>query len=388
MISLCRDCLYLHNRLSERCEGCHSDRLVSHIELLDLSIAHIDCDAFYAAVEKRDNPEIRDKPVIVGGTGGRGVVTTACYLARKFGPRSAMPMFKAMKLCPDAVVIRPDLRKYREVSQQIRKIFDGITSEIQAVSLDEAYLDISPSVRRRDHSAVYLLAEAASQIESEVGITVSVGLSYNKFLAKLASDMNKPRGFSVIGRRGVQELLAPLSVRKIGGVGKVTARQLESHNINTIGDLQSMTEAELVSRFGNFGRRLSRLSKGEESGRVSNRPKSRSISNETTFRADTSERPQLVQTLERLCTRLADRLQQNNLAGGTLVLKLKTSNFQTITRNKKLPQPSQRGEILFQSALPLLEKECDGRAFRLMGIGVSQICSANEADLPDLFDLG
>ncbi len=388
MISLCRDCLHLHNQLIERCESCHSDRLVNHSELIDLSIAHIDCDAFYAAVEKRDDPEIRDKPVIIGGTAGRGVVTTACYIARKFGPRSAMPMFKAMKLCPDAVVIRPDIKKYREVSLQIREIFKSLTPEIQTVSLDEAYLDISPSIRRKDHPAAYLLAEAASQIETEVGITVSVGLSYNKFLSKIASDMNKPRGFSVIGRNGVQKLLAPLSVRKIGGVGKVTARQLESHNINTIGDLQSMTEAELVTRFGNFGRRLSRLSKGEESSRVTNRPKNRSVSNETTFRTDTSERSQLVQTLERLCTRLADRLQQNNLAGGTLVLKLKTSNFQTITRNKKLPQPSQQGEVLFKTALPLLERECDGRAFRLMGIGVSQVCPANEADLPDLFDLG
>jgi len=386
-ITLCRDCLTVENTALRRCANCHSDRVLSHDELLSLTLAHVDCDAFYAAVEKRDNPALRNVPLLVGHAGGRGVVTTACYIARRHGPRSAMPMFKALKLCPDAIVIPPDMNKYRSVSQQVRKIFSAFSSNIEPVSLDEAYLDLSENSCLMNQSPAYCLAEIFSRIESEVGITVSLGLSYNKFLAKLASDLRKPRGYSVIGRLGVKEFLSPLSIRKINGVGKVTAQQLESSGIATIGDLQSLSESELVVRFGKFGRQLSRFSNGIDNRRVSSHRDSKSVSNETTFRNDISDGDQLSSILKPLCEKVATRLQNKKVAGGTVVLKLKTTDFKTITRNSQLAYPTQKADILFRSALPLLKREVDGRAFRLIGIGVSQLSPANHADPPDLFEI-
>ena len=385
-VTLCRDCLNIKTALIQRCDSCHSDRVLNHNELQSLTLAHVDCDAFYAAVEKRDNPDLRNVPVIVGYDGGRGVVTTACYIARRYGPRSAMPMFKAMKMCPEAVIIPPDMTKYRSISQQVRQIFSSFTSNIEPVSLDEAYLDLSEDFCSSDQSAAHCLAEIASRIESEIGITVSLGLSYNKFLAKLASDLEKPRGFSVVGTENVREFISPLSIRRINGVGQVTARQLEDSDITTIGDLQRLSESELAIKFGKFGRQLSRFSNGKDNRQVSNHRYSKSVSNETTFRQDISDEHRLIKFLEPLCEKVATRLQRKSVAGGTVVLKLKTADFQLITRNFKLAHPTQRAEILFKSALPLLRREADGRSFRLIGVGVSQLCPAIEADPPDLFD--
>lgn len=353
---------------------------------MDLSIAHIDCDAFYASVEKRDRPELADRPVIVGHPGGRGVVTTACYVARRFGPRSAMPMFKALEMCPQAVVIPPDMAKYRQASAQIQALFARATPLVQAVSLDEAYLDLSEDTRLVDKPPALLLARLARAIESRVGITVSVGLSYNKFLAKLASDRDKPRGFSVIGRAEATDLLAPEPVTIITGIGPAGAARLAGMGITTIGQLQGMPEAELVARFGRWGRDLAGLVHGIDNRPVTpNRP-AKSISNESTFARDIRDPEMLAAALDALATKLAGRLQRADLAASTVVLKLKTAEFKVMTRHHSLPAPTSRAQILASTARLMLGREADGRAFRLIGLGTTDLCPGNRADPPDLFN--
>ncbi len=384
--SLCRDCLGYFPDGPLDCPACGSLRIVNHAELPALSIAHIDCDAFYAAVEKRDNPELRDKPLIVGGTSGRGVVTTACYIARQFGPRSAMPMFKAREMCPQAVIVPPNMAKYREVSQQIRAIFLDATPVIQPVSLDEAYLDLSDEARDvANEMPAAALARAAARIETEVGITVSIGLSYNKFLAKLASDLDKPRGYSVVGEDEAKAFLAGLPVKKINGVGAVTAAKMAAQGIETIGQLQAMPEAELVTRYGKFGRRLASYVQGEDPRKVSSGGASKSVSAETTFRTNLTDADALKERVRPMCDKVAERLVAKGIAGGTVVLKLKTADFQILTRNRQLPHPTQKGGIIYEQAAALIDAEADGRAFRLIGIGVADLCPAAEADPPDLF---
>ncbi len=387
MSSVCRDCWEPLEGAPPACPRCGSARLVAHAELTELCIAHIDCDAFYAAVEKRDNPALADKPVIVGHPGGRGVVTTACYIARRYGPRSAMPMFKALELCPGAVVIPPDMAKYKRVSRQIREIFLAATPLVEPVSLDEAYLDLSREARMGARPAAVTLAETMSRIEREVGITASVGLGANKFLAKLASDLEKPRGFSVIGRAEARAFLGPLPVRKIMGVGPATAARMEKLGIETIGQLQEMPDAEMVARFGRFGRRLAGFARGEDDREVVPDRPTKSVSAETTFAADIRDAGQLVEELRPLCERVANRLQRGNLAGWTVVLKLKTGDFRVLTRNHRLGDPTGRAEVIFRAAVPLVGREADGRPFRLVGVGVTDLCPPDNADPPDLFDL-
>ena len=385
--SLCRDCLGWFPDGPLDCPNCGSIRIVNHAELLELSIAHIDCDAFYAAVEKRDNPKLRDKPLIVGSPGGRGVVTTACYIARQYGPRSAMPMFKARKMCPHAVIIRPNMSKYSEVSRQIRAIFLDVTPVVQPVSLDEAYLDLSRDVRvEGDEPPAIALARAALRIEAEVGITVSIGLAYNKFLAKLASDLDKPRGYSVIGRVEALDFLSDLPVNKINGVGAVTAKKMAEHGIETIGQLQAMSDDELVGRYGRFGRRLAGFVRGEDRRKVSSGGAAKSVSAETTFVTDLRDAADLREQVRPMCERVADRLKAKGIAGGTVVLKLKTADFQILTRNRQLSQPTQKGDLIFEQAAMLIEAEADGRVFRLIGIGVTDLVSGAKADPPDLFE--
>jgi len=367
------------------CPRCRSKRVVGHLELGDLCIAHIDCDAFYAAIEKRDDPTLKDKPVIVGHPGGRGVVTTACYVARRFGPRSAMPMFKALQLCPDAVVIPPNMEKYRRASRQIRAIFATTTSMIEPVSLDEAYLDLSDGIRCQDARPAEVLAKIALSIEREVDITVSIGLSCNKFLAKLASDLDKPRGFAVIGRAEAKTFLAALPVRKIMGVGAATAAKLEDMGITTIGQLQTMSRAELVGRFGKFGARLSQFAHGEDDRAVTPSRPAKSISAETTFAANLDSIEALSEPLRQLSGRVSERLSRTGVGGHTVVLKLKTADFQVVTRHHRLADPTSKPEIIYQAGVALLKREVNGRAFRLIGIGLSDLCPANEADPPDLF---
>jgi DNA polymerase IV len=385
MPALCRDCCKLVDVTAETCGVCGSQRLVAHVELRDLAIGHIDCDAFYASVEKRDRPELRDEPLIVGHAGGRGVVTTACYIARTFGVRSAMPMFKAMDLCPDAVVLSPDMAKYKRVSSEIRAIFDAETPSVEPLSLDEAYLDLSPEHRQSDRPPATALARIAQRVEHEIGITVSIGLSCNKFLAKLASELDKPRGFSVIGANEAKAFLAPLSIRKINGVGAATAARLESNGVMTIGQLQALSEVQLVTQYGKLGRRLAQFAHGEDDRRVTPHRSTKSISSETTFRRDTGSAAELCAAARPLGEDVAKHLQRKGLACATVVLKLKTSDFRILTRSQRLPHPTQRADAILDAALLLIGKEADGRTFRLIGIGASELRPATEADPPDLF---
>ena len=389
---LCRACLTTWTNWSpapaeQACPNCRLPTLRAHSEMFSLDIAHIDCDAFYASVEKRDNPELRDKPVIVGHAGGRGVVTTACYIARKFGPRSAMPMFKALRMCPQAIVIPPDMAKYKMVSQQIRSFMLELTPVIEPVSLDEAYLDLTPGTRLIDEPAAVQLAGLAKRVKAEVGISISIGLAPNKFLAKIASDLEKPRGFSIIGRAEARAVLAPMPVSRIHGVGPAANRQLEAANIHTIHQLQRMSEHELVTLFGKFGRRLAAYVMGEDPRSVSSARASKSVSAETTFSEDTCSSEDLIAAADRLCERVAQRLQNSQLSGGTIVLKLKTGDFRTQTRNRRLSAPTQRADVLKRHVAQLINDECDGRWFRLIGVGVSDVGPEDAADPPDLFDM-
>ncbi len=384
--ALCRDCCIITQLEDGACDNCGSDRIVAHPELETLSIAHIDCDAFYASVEKRDRPEIRKQPLIVGHPGGRGVVTTACYIARRFGVRSAMPMFKALEACPDAVVIAPDMAKYKRVSNDIRTIFLSQTSVFEPVSLDEAYLDLTDDWRTEASPAAEALSTIAARIEHEVGITVSIGLAPNKFLAKLASELQKPRGFSVIGAFEAKAFVANLPVSKINGVGAATAARMEADGVKTIGDLQAMHPEQLIASYGKFGRRLALFAKGDDERVVTPDRPTKSISAENTFRRDTAGYDDLVAEAKGLCAQVATQLARKNFAAGTIVLKLKTSDFKVLTRNMRLAHPTQRASVIEAQALALIRREVDGRTFRLIGIGAADLTAPSSADPPDLFD--
>ena len=385
MPALCRDCCEINDGATTVCELCGSQRLLSHPDVATLTIAHIDCDAFYASVEKRDRPEIRDKPLIVGHAGGRGVVTTACYIARKFGVRSAMPMFKAIEACPQAVIITPDMAKYKMVSLAIRAIFLGATEEIEPVSLDEAYLDLGEAQRHDGPTAASALAWIAKRVQREVGISVSIGLAPNKFLAKLASELQKPNGFSVIGQCEAEALLAPMSVRKINGVGPATANRMEAMGLATIADLQALSGQDLVARFGSFGRRLTLNAHGRDDRRVTPDRATKSISAEDTFARDIAAEDLLIAAAMPLAERVAAALLRKGLAGQTVVLKLKTSDFKALTRHLRLAAPTQRADLIQRAIVTLVGREADGRTFRLIGTGMSDLVAASEADPPDLF---
>jgi DNA polymerase-4 len=382
----CRDCFEPVVQTRPRCRSCGSPRLLRHTELSTLNIAHIDCDAFYAAVEKRDNPDLVDKPVIIGG-GKRGVVSTACYVARIHGVRSAMPMFKALDACPDAVVLPPDMKKYSKVGKQVREMMLELTPMVQPLSIDEAFLDLSGTERLHGTFPAQTLAKLAGKIENEIGITVSVGLSYCKFLAKIASDLNKPRGFSIIGEEEALRLLAEMPVTKIWGVGKAFASTLAQDGITMIAQLQKMEQDELLRRYGTMGSRLFHLSRGNDDRTVRPNSGAKSISSETTFFDDKSDFDELAKTLRFLSEKVADRLKKSNTSGHTVVLKLKTSEFKSRTRNRRLADPTMLADKIFRTGLELLKPEADGTNFRLLGIGVSDLGAPDQADPDDLIDV-
>lgn len=381
----CRDCLGKAGAHERRCLACGSPRLMRHAELATLSIAHIDCDAFYASVEKRDNPELADKPVIIGG-GKRGVVSTACYVARVHGVRSAMPMFKALEACPQAVVIKPDMEKYVRVGKEVRKLMLDLTPLVEPISIDEAFLDLSGTENLHRATPAFTLARFAKRVQSEIGISVSAGLSYCKFLAKIASDMEKPRGFSVIGQAEAVTYLAALPVSKIWGVGKAFGETLARDGVTMIGQLQAMEETSLIRRYGTMGQRLSRLSRGIDTRQVDPTSDMKSVSSETTFNTDLSALEDLRPILRSLSEKVARRLKRYGVAGMTVSLKLKTADFKTRTRNKRLADPTQLADRIFRTGLALLERETDGTRFRLIGIGVSELCPPDQADPVDLVD--
>ncbi|ENT31862.1 DNA polymerase IV [Brucella suis 06-997-1672] len=384
---LCRDCLSLQKtQTSRRCHACGSPRLIRHKELYRLSLAHVDCDAFYASVEKRDNPDLRDKPLIVGA-GKRGVVSTACYLARIHGVRSAMPMFKALEACPDAVVIKPNMEKYARVGREVRQMMRDLTPLVEPISIDEAFLDLSGTERLHKAPPAVVLARFSKRVENEIGITASIGLSYCKYLAKVASDLEKPRGFSVIGEAEALDFLRDKPVGMIWGVGKAFAAKLESDGIRTIGQLQTMEEGALMKAYGTMGQRLYRLLRGQDSRKVEPDHDMKSVSAETTFNTDLSAAGDLVPVLRALSEKVSRRLKAGEIAGRTIVLKLKTQDFKLRTRNRQLGDPTQLADRIFRTGLQLLEKEMDGTRFRLLGIGVSDLSPSDRADPPDLVDI-
>lgn len=356
-----------------------------HAELHELSIAHIDCDAFYAAVEKRDRPDLASVPLIIGG-GKRGVVLTACYNARIKGVRSAMPMFKALALCPEATIIRPDMGKYAEVGRSIRERMRAVTPLVEPLSIDEAFLDLSGTQRLHRAPPALILARLSKEIEAQERVSVSIGLSHNKFLAKIASDLNKPRGFSVIGRADTLAFLAQRPISAIWGVGEATRQRLERDGLRTIAQLQTMDEGELMKRHGTMGQKLWRLSRGIDNRAVKSRGEAKSISAETTFETDLSTRAELLPVLRALCEKVALRLKATDLSASTVVLKLKDQSFRIRTRNRKLANPTRLADRLFETARALLEKELDGTRFRLLGVGCNDFEPMAAADPADLLD--
>ncbi len=386
---LCRDCLRDHDgdeAEPRRCPACGSPRLLRHPERDSLSLAHIDCDAFYAAVEKRDDPSLIDKPVIIGG-GKRGVVSTACYIARTYGVRSAMPMFKALKACPEAVVVKPDMAKYVAVGRQVRRLMQELTPLVEPISIDEAFLDLAGTELLHHASPAVTLARFARRIEAEIGITVSVGLSYAKFLAKVASDMDKPRGFSVIGRAEAVAFLASKPVGLIPGIGQASAAKLAEAGFRLIGDLRKAPVDKLFRLAGKDGPRLKNLANGIDPRRVTPERETKSVSSETTLDVDLSRFEELEPVLWRLCEKTSKRLKHQELAGRTITLKLKTADFHSITRATRLPEPTQLAARLFAAGRELLRRECTGPRYRLIGIGVSDLTGPEDADHGDLADV-
>ncbi len=385
MPGFCRDCREDVTDGAVRCPACGSPRLLCHPELGRLAIAHVDCDAFYATIEKRDDPSLADKPVIVGGR-QRGVVLTACYVARTFGVHSAMPMFKARRLCPDAIVVRPDMEKYARVGREVRALMYDLTPLVEPVSIDEAFMDLAGTERLHKMPPAKTLASFAARIEHEIGISISIGLSCNKFLAKIASDLDKPRGFKVLGSGEAAAFLSPRPVTQIFGVGKAAQARLAREGLRTVGDLQRAGEATLARRFGGEGTRLWRLAHGLDDRPVRSDRETKSVSAETTFDRDTADYRPLEQRLWRLCEKVSARLKAQELAGATVTLKLKTADFHIRTRAQTLAHPTQLAALIFAAGRELLAHETDGTAFRLIGIGASALTIAEDADRGDLLD--
>jgi len=373
--ALCRAC---------RCPRCDSPKVIEHKELRDLSVAHLDCDAFYATVEKRDDPTLAQKPVLVGGE-KRGVVMACCYIARRYGIRSAMPMRRALERCPHAIVVSPNMAKYREAGLAVRALMEEPTPRVEPISIDEAFLDLAGLNVLRNMFPAAILAHLVRRIENEIGITASIGLSYNKSLAKIASDLDKPRGFSIIGRADAIPFLTDKPVSMLWGVGPSLESRLNRDGIMRVGQLRDVPERELVARYGTIGSRLARLAIGQDGRGVHKGEIQRSISSERTFSDDIQNDAALLEKLWPLCEKVGEQLKRKKLVAGTVVLKLKTSRFRLITRSRKLARPTEYGTDLFDVAKPLVCDEANGRKFRLIGIAAKDLTDAGELDHSDLF---
>jgi DNA polymerase-4 len=385
MSALCRDCLADVAGERAHCPLCEGKRVLAHPELDTLPIAHLDCDAFYAAVEERDDPNLKGKPLIVGG-GKRGVVLTASYAARKFGAKSAMPMFQALKLCPQAIIVRPDMGKYARVAREIRALLLTATPQVEPLSLDEAYLDLSGTARLHGMAPAKTMARLAKRIEQSIGITVSVGLSYNKFLAKLASDLDKPRGFAVIGRGEAKSFLRDKPIEMIRGVGPALHARLVKDGISRIAQLQDADARELTVRYGETGLWLHRVASGEDHRLVDPDGEAKSLSAETTFENNVSNLAELERILWDQTERVSARAKAAGIGGRTITLKLKSAAFRIKARSATLDSPTQLSDVIFRVGRVLLAREVRGTSYRLLGIGLSQICPASECDPPDLLD--
>ena len=382
--AICRDCEAVDALRDGRCRACGSPRVVAHPELSALTIAHVDCDAFYASVEKRDDPSLRDLPVIVGG-GVRGVVSTACYIARIHGVRSAMPMFKALKACPDAVVRKPDFERYVAVSRDVRRLMLELTPLVEPLSIDEAFLDLSGTETVHRASPALSLVRFARRVEREIGITVSVGLAPNKFLAKIASDLGKPRGFSVLGRTEALDFLSDQPITILPGIGKRTEERLAREGITRVRHLRQRA-GNLASALGREGERLAQLARGEDARRINPFRETKSVSAETTFERDLATLSELEPILWRLCEKVSRRLKEKGLSGASVTLKLKDRNFQTTTRTRSGLAATQLARRLYEPAHALLTGTLKGDVYRLIGIGAGDLGPAEIADRGDLAD--
>ena len=378
--ALCRDCGA--SPAADTC-ACGSRRIIRHAELFTLAIAHVDCDAFFASVEKRDRPELAGRPVLVGG-GTRGVVTAACYVARLSGVRSAWPMFKALKACPDAVVIRPDFAKYAAAARQIRALMERLTPLMQPLSIDEAVLDLQGTAALHGMPPAAALAAFARDVEREVGITVSIGLARNRLLAKIAAGRDKPRGFAVLGSDAAA-VLASEPVRLLPGVGPALERRLHARGITHLMHLQALDDRAALA-LGDDGPSLVRRARGQDDRPVRPGHDTKSVSAETTFDIDVTDIPTLERHLWRMAEKLARRLREKELAAGGVVLKLKTARFASRTRAYRLPGPTVLPDTLFDAGRRLLAREADGTAFRLIGLGANPLADPADADRADLAD--
>src|ERR1700722_9254055 len=385
MPALCRDCCSIVPEATLACAICRPGRVVAHPELFRLSIAHVDCDAFYASVEKRDRPELASRPVIVGGC-YRVFVSAACYVARMYGVKSAMPMFKALKACPDAVVIRPDFEKYTKASRDVRALLNELTPLVLPLSIDEAVVDLAGTEALHGAPPAVMLARFARRVEREVGITVSIGLAANRLLGKIAAGRDKPRGFAVIGAEEARGLLANEPVRLLPGIGPALARKLEAMGITRLGHLQVLTDRDTLRRLGDDGLSLVRRAQGEDARAVHSGHETKSVSAETTFGDDLTTIADLERHLWRLSEQLACRLKSQDLAAAGVGLKLKTTSFASRTRAARLPAPTVLPDRLFGAARELLAREATGTAFRLIGIGANPLAPRDAADHGDLAD--
>ncbi len=384
MPALCRDCDALPPESAKTCPACGSARLIRHPELLSLTIGHIDCDAFYASVEKRDRPELADKPAIVGG-GTRGVVTTCCYIARLYGVRSAMPMFKALALCPQAVIIRPNMDKYVAVSHEIRTLMEELTPLVQPLSIDEAVLDLAGTETLHNAAPAITLSRFSRKVEQQIGVTISIGLSHNRLLAKLAAERGKPRGFVAFGTEA-PAVLAPEPAGILPGIGPAMVKKLTSMGITTIGQLAGLNARTAQRQLGLDGPALTARARGEDSRAVHTDRDTKSISAETTFNTDIASLADLEPILWQLSEKLVRRLRDQNYAAAGVTLKLKTADFKSRTRAQRLPNPTQLPDTIFEAARALLRLETDGTKFRLLGIGTAALADPSLADQGDLAD--
>lgn len=385
MAHLCRDCDFSGDNPVNACPSCGSRRTISHPELHQLAIAHIDCDAFFAAIEKRDNPDLKNKPVIVGG-GKRGVVATCCYIARLHGVRSAMPMFKALKACPEAVVVRPRGEAYATASRQIREKLETLTPLVQMISIDEGYLDLSGTRRALNASPAMALARLSREVESDVGISISIGLSENKFLAKTASEIDKPRGFAALSLSEAPDFLAPKPIQFIHGVGIQLARKLARDGLHKIADLQARQPKDLIRHYGETGLWLHQRAFGQDQRKVLTGRERKSVSAERTFETDISDLARLEDRLWQVCEETAQRAKRHDVEGTTITLKLKTKAFKNLTRSITLSQPTHLAQTLFRTVRPMLQKEAaKGQSYRLIGVGISNL-TPSKGDMPDLID--
>ena len=354
-------------------------------------IIHIDMDAFFASVEQRDHPELRGRPVIVGGSAAeRGVVSTASYEARKFGIHSAMPTARALRLCPQGVFLPCDFARYRATARIIRAIFLRYTSLVEPVSIDEAYLDVTEN-SLNEPSATHLAAAIQQEILRETGLTASAGVSYNKFLAKVASDLRKPAGLSVIPPEEAEAFLEALPVEKFHGIGRATAAKLHGMNIRTGRDLKALDLATITAHFGKFGIFYYHIVRGIDERPVEVTDERKSVGRENTFAHDLADIRRIRRELRELAARVARDLQRLRLAGRTVTLKVRYGDFRTITRSTGTAGPADRASAIAAAALKLLERTDAGRTpVRLLGISVSNFPAPEDRCRPEQleFDFG